>query len=86
MTSTPSTGGTLTPVSPRYLRGSGRAVFAAMELAEPMRSLREDRFEDNPQWEPLHRDFHRALIGGCGSRWSRSARTRSSKPSAAPGA
>jgi len=44
-------------------------VLAHHRLARTPRSLREDRFEDNPLWEPLHRAFHRALIGGCGSRW-----------------
>lgn len=24
---------------------------------------------DNPEWERLHRAFHMALVGGCGSRW-----------------
>ena len=44
-------------------------VIAHHRLARTPRSLSESRFEDNPQWEPLHRAFHRALIGGCGSRW-----------------
>jgi DNA-binding GntR family transcriptional regulator len=44
-------------------------VLAHHRLARTPRSLAEDRFEDNPLWEPLHREFHRALIGGCGSRW-----------------
>jgi DNA-binding GntR family transcriptional regulator len=44
-------------------------VLAHHRLARTPRSLREDRFEDNPLWEPLHRAFHRALIAGCGSRW-----------------
>lgn len=44
-------------------------VLAHHRLARTPRSLAEDRFEDNPEWEPLHRAFHRALIGGCGSRW-----------------
>ena len=44
-------------------------VLAHHRLARTPRSLRDDRFEDNPQWEPRHRAFHRALIGGCGSRW-----------------
>ena len=44
-------------------------VLAHHRLARAPRSLREDRFEDNPEWEPLHRAFHRALIAGCGSRW-----------------
>lgn len=44
-------------------------VLAHHRLARTPRSLREDRFEDNPEWEPLHRAFHRALVSGCGSRW-----------------
>jgi DNA-binding GntR family transcriptional regulator len=44
-------------------------VLAHHRLARTPRSLASDRFEDNPDWEPLHRAFHRALIGGCGSRW-----------------
>lgn len=44
-------------------------VLAHHRLARTPRSLADDRFEDNPEWEPLHRDFHRALISGCGSRW-----------------
>lgn len=44
-------------------------VLAHHRLARTPRSLHPDRFEDNPEWEPLHRAFHRALIGGCGSRW-----------------
>ncbi|MFZ2389843.1 MAG: GntR family transcriptional regulator [Polaromonas sp.] len=44
-------------------------VLAHHRLARVPRSLSEDRFEDNPEWEPLHRAFHHALISGCGSRW-----------------
>ena len=44
-------------------------VLAHHRLARTPRSLSDSRFEDNPAWEPLHRAFHRALIGGCGSRW-----------------
>ena len=44
-------------------------VLAHHRLARTPRSLAEDRFEDNPEWEPRHRAFHRALIGGGGSRW-----------------
>ena len=44
-------------------------VLAHHRLARTPRSLRDDRFEDNPEWEPQHRAFHRALIAGCGSRW-----------------
>ena len=44
-------------------------VLAHHRLARTPRSLSDKRFEDNPEWEPLHRAFHRALISGCGSRW-----------------
>jgi DNA-binding GntR family transcriptional regulator len=44
-------------------------VLAHHRLARVPRSLADDHFEDNPEWEPLHRAFHRALIAGCGSRW-----------------
>lgn len=44
-------------------------VLAHHRLSRTPRSLSEHRFEDNPEWEPLHRAFHRALISGCGSRW-----------------
>ncbi|ODV10374.1 MAG: GntR family transcriptional regulator [Rubrivivax sp. SCN 70-15] len=44
-------------------------VLAHHRLARTPRSLSDSRFEDNPDWEPRHRAFHRALIAGCGSRW-----------------
>ena len=44
-------------------------VLAHHRLARTPRSLSDERFQDNPEWEPLHRAFHRALIAGCGSRW-----------------
>ncbi len=44
-------------------------VLAHHRLSRTPRSLSTTRFEDNPEWDPLHRAFHRALIAGCGSRW-----------------
>lgn len=44
-------------------------VLAHHRLQRTPRSLSDSQFEDNPDWEPLHRAFHRALICGCGSRW-----------------
>ena len=44
-------------------------VLAHHHLARTPRSLSERHFEDNPEWEPRHRAYHRALIAGCGSRW-----------------
>ncbi len=37
-------------------------VLAHHRLARTPRSLSDSRFEDNPEWEPRHRAFHRALI------------------------
>ena len=44
-------------------------VLAHHRLTRVPRSLTEDHYEENPEWEQMHRAFHRALIGGCGSRW-----------------
>ncbi len=44
-------------------------VLAHHRLAKTPRSLSDKQFQDNPEWEPLHRAFHLALISGCGSRW-----------------
>ena len=44
-------------------------VLAHHRLARAPRSLSVERFDDNPDWDPLHQAFHRALISGCGSRW-----------------
>ncbi|WP_248309379.1 GntR family transcriptional regulator [Bosea sp. Tri-44] len=42
-------------------------VVAHHRLSRTRRSLNPDQFEDNPEWERLHRIFHRTLIGQCGS-------------------
>ncbi len=42
-------------------------VVAHHRLARTPRSLNPEQFEDNPEWERLHRIFHRALISQCGS-------------------
>lgn len=44
-------------------------VLAHHRLSRTPRSLSSEHFENNPQWEPLHRAFHQALIGNCGSAW-----------------
>lgn len=45
------------------------ALLVAHHRLERMpRSLNAETFEDNPEWERLHRAFHALLIGGCGSR------------------
>jgi len=42
-------------------------VLAFHRLSRTPRSMREDSFEENPEWESLHRAFHRTLLEGCGS-------------------
>ncbi len=42
-------------------------VLAHHRLSRTPRSASEERYQGNPAWERLHRAFHRALIGGCGS-------------------
>jgi len=37
-------------------------------LERTPRSLNPEKFEDNPEWERLHRQFHATLIAQCGSR------------------
>lgn len=43
-------------------------LVAHHRLERMPRSLNPDHFEDNPEWERLHRAFHALLIGRCGSR------------------
>lgn len=44
-------------------------VLAFHRLSRVSRSLREDDFVVNPEWERFHRAFHMALLSACGSRW-----------------
>jgi DNA-binding GntR family transcriptional regulator len=44
-------------------------VLARHRLDRTPRSLHSERYEANPEWERRHREFHRALIAACGSRW-----------------
>lgn len=42
-------------------------VLAFHRLSRAPRSLDADHYEENPQWERLHRSFHLALLEGCES-------------------
>ena len=42
-------------------------LLAQHRLGRTPRSLSATEFEDNPEWERLHRIYHRTLIGNCGS-------------------
>ncbi len=44
-------------------------VLALHRLSKTTRSLSTETYDENPEWESLHRAFHMALVGHCGSRW-----------------
>jgi len=44
-----------------------KLVLAFHRLSRTARSVQPDSFEENPEWERLHRAFHLALLEGCGS-------------------
>jgi DNA-binding GntR family transcriptional regulator len=44
-------------------------VLALHRLARIPRSASPAEYHENPEWELLHRGFHRSLIAGCRSRW-----------------
>ncbi|MBT5648033.1 MAG: FCD domain-containing protein [Rhodospirillaceae bacterium] len=46
-----------------------RLVLAFHRLSKVPRSAEQITYAINPDWEVLHRAFHLALIGACGSRW-----------------
>lgn len=46
-------------------------VLLVHRLSRTPRSLSDTAYEPNPAWETLHRDFHRALLARCPSRWLR---------------
>jgi DNA-binding GntR family transcriptional regulator len=43
-------------------------IVAHHRLSRAPRSLSAEQFEDNPEWERLHRTFHWTLISQCGSK------------------
>lgn len=43
-------------------------IIAHHRLDRTPRSLASETFEDNPEWERLHRRFHASLISNCASR------------------
>lgn len=43
-------------------------VLACHRLVRLRRSASEDRYQEHPEWEHLHRTFHRTLLAQCGSR------------------
>jgi DNA-binding GntR family transcriptional regulator len=52
--------------SPAWEEG---VLLALHRLSRIPRSTSPAEYRENPEWEQLHRAFHRSLIAGCGSRW-----------------
>ena len=46
-------------------------VLLVHRLGRTVRSLSATQYQPNPEWEALHRAFHRALLSRCPSRWLR---------------
>jgi DNA-binding GntR family transcriptional regulator len=42
-------------------------VLAFHRLSRTPRSVEPDSYEENPEWERQHREFHRAMLAGCQS-------------------
>lgn len=42
-------------------------VIAFHRLSRTPRSVATDSYEENPEWERQHREFHHVLLAGCGS-------------------
>lgn len=42
-------------------------VLAFHRLSRTPRSVAADSYEENPEWERQHREFHHVLLAGCGS-------------------
>jgi DNA-binding GntR family transcriptional regulator len=56
-------------IAARSVQWEEGLVLAYHRLSKTPRSMKQEHYESNPEWERLHRAFHRALISGCGSRW-----------------
>lgn len=44
-------------------------IIAHHRLRRTKRSLSEQAYEPNPEWQKLHREFHNCLVSNCNSRW-----------------
>jgi DNA-binding GntR family transcriptional regulator len=47
-------------------------VLLVHQLSRTPRSLAQEQYIPNPQWEAMHREFHKVLLARCPSRWIRS--------------
>jgi GntR family carbon starvation induced transcriptional regulator len=53
----------------RYETGWEEGLVLALHRLSRVARRTPEEPTDNPEWERLHRAFHSALVGGCGSRW-----------------
>jgi GntR family transcriptional regulator, carbon starvation induced regulator len=58
-------------ISARDAALEDQLVLLVHKLSRTPRSLSTESYVTNPLWEVLHRDFHRALLSRCPSRWLR---------------
>lgn len=58
-------------IAARTVQWEERLVLLLHHLGRTPRALKGAKHQPNPEWETLHRDFHRALIATCPSRWLR---------------
>ena len=56
-------------IAARDVEWEEQLVLAFHRLSRVPRSVSEESYASNPEWERLHQDFHRALISACGSHW-----------------
>ena len=58
-------------ISARDTAWEHELVLLVHRLARTPRSLAQNEYIPNPEWETLHRDFHKVLLARCPSRWMR---------------
>jgi DNA-binding GntR family transcriptional regulator len=56
-------------VAARSAEWEERLVLSFHRLSRVPRSVESGAYRENPEWERLHREFHRSLISACGSKW-----------------
>jgi GntR family transcriptional regulator, carbon starvation induced regulator len=56
-------------ITHRTLEWEENLVLSYHRLSRLQRSISQDEFSENPDWEKAHRNFHMALIATCPSRW-----------------
>jgi DNA-binding GntR family transcriptional regulator len=58
-------------IAQRHAAWEDQLALLVHRLSRTPRSLAVDHYVPNPDWEALHREFHRGLLACCPSRWLR---------------